>query len=313
MEFRQLRYFKVIADARSFAGGAQDLRVAQPALSRSIAKLEDEIGQGLFVRHSSGVSLTDAGRLLYDYATQVLGSVQELVEGMAASQSALLQGEVAFGAPQSIQATLVLPVAAEFLKEFPSCKLSLMQNSSGRLREHLLRGTIDMAILPNVSESGMHIRPLVRESMCLILPEGKRGEFADSIEVNDLLALPLVLTGYPDSLLLMMDRLFPRLSDSLNIRCEANSSSVLVDLVARGVGYGIAPSNVVSQIPDRQLDFVPIRGIDVTWAIAINWQSRGRRAVAEMERRIVASATQIIAAGHWPTGVVVADTPNGDF
>jgi LysR family nitrogen assimilation transcriptional regulator len=64
MELRQLRYFKAIADARSFLRAADQLYVAQPALSRSIAKLEEELGCSLFVRHSAGVSLTDPGARL---------------------------------------------------------------------------------------------------------------------------------------------------------------------------------------------------------------------------------------------------------
>jgi len=305
LELRQLRYFIEIADARSFAGGAQVLRVAQPALSRSIAKLEDEIGQSLFIRHSSGVSLTDAGLRLYDYAAQVLGSVQDLTEGMAAATKDSLQGEVAIGAPQSIQAMLALPVAAEFLIANPNCKLSLMQNSSGRLREHLIKGTIDLALLPNVSESGIFIRPIVRESMCLILPGEQRNEFRDCIEVNDLINQPLILTGYPDSLLLMIDRLFPRLSDSLNVRCEVNSSSIMADLVSRGVGYGVAPSNVIVQPSRTSLDYVPIRGIDITWSIAINWQRRGRRVVTDIERRLIQYTNDLVGSDNWPTSALV--------
>lgn len=77
MELRQLRYFKVIADERSFIRGAHHLAVAQPALSRSIARLEDEIGQLLFVRHSGGVALTDAGARFYDHANSVLRQQQD--------------------------------------------------------------------------------------------------------------------------------------------------------------------------------------------------------------------------------------------
>ena len=96
MDLRQLRYFKTIAEAHSFARGGQQLRVAQPALSRSVAKLEEEIGQSLFVRHSGGVTLTEAGALLYNHVTIVLRDMQRLTDEMAADMDTP-HGTVVFG------------------------------------------------------------------------------------------------------------------------------------------------------------------------------------------------------------------------
>src|ERR1700722_380436 len=90
VDLRQLRYFKIIADARSFVRGADHLHIAQPALSRSIAKLEEHVGHALFVRHSGGVTLTDAGRLLYRHADLVLKGMQRLTDEMAANAEDLL-------------------------------------------------------------------------------------------------------------------------------------------------------------------------------------------------------------------------------
>ncbi len=301
MELRQLRYFKVVADARSFARGSQDLRVAQPALSRSVAKLEEEIGHSLFIRHSAGVSLTDAGVRLYEYATQVLGSVRQLIEGMAAEDGAP-QGIVRLGAPQSIQSKLVLPAAAEFLSKFAACRLDLIQNSGARLRDRVAEGSLDLAIIPNTVEGGMHLTPLVRESICLICRQEDRASFADTVDLGDLLQLPVIITGHPDSLRLFIDRKFPHQGYALNVRSEVNSSSMLVELVTRSVGFGIAPCGVVAQKPE--LAFIPIRDLDVSWAIAVNWQRRGLRAVEELEKLIVRHVRELVGAGDWPTATI---------
>ena len=304
MEFRQLRYFKAIADARSFARGAQDLRVAQPALSRSIAKLEDELGKNLFIRHSGGVSLTDDGVRFYDYASQVLGSMKHLVEGMAAEDDQL-KGEISIGAPHSIQSILVLPVAAAFMAEYPLCKINIMQNSSARLRDHLAADRLDLAILPAGNESGVHLTPLVGESICLLMRPEDRKAFPDSVEIRDLIDLPLILTGYPDALLLMFDRLFPDQSRSLNVRCEVNSSSLLVDLVEKGAGIGVGPCSIIAQRPQSELAYVPIRGFETSWTIATNWQRRGLRAVSELERQLVRRGHDLLESGSWPTAIAL--------
>lgn len=300
MELRQLRYFKVVADARSFARGAEHLRVAQPALSRSVAKLEEEIGHHLFVRHSAGVSLTDAGVRFYQHATEVLGRVREMMEGMAAADD-VPRGTIALGAPQSMQSKLVLPVAARFLTTFPACRLDLIQNSSPRLREQVAEGSLDLALLPNTIEGGMHFTPLVREDICLICRPAERASFGEVVELGELLQLPLILTGYPDTLRLHIDRTFPHQGDDLNVRSEVNSSSMLVELVMRGVGFGIAPCSVVAQRAEHELAFVPIHGLEVAWAIATNWHRRGLRAVQELEALIVRSVREIVERGEWPT------------
>src|SRR5271170_4787784 len=118
MELRQLRYFKAIADARSFARGAHQLCVAQPALSRSIASLEGEIGQVVFFRHSAGVTLTDAGARLYEHAVGVLRRMQMLSDEMSADLGKP-HGVVSLGVPPAMQAVVTAPVVAAFLEEFP--------------------------------------------------------------------------------------------------------------------------------------------------------------------------------------------------
>ncbi len=78
-----MRYFKAVADASSFVCGAYYLNVAQPALSRPIAKLGDDVGQALFVRLNKGVSLTDAGERFYERPVAILESVRQLTDEMA--------------------------------------------------------------------------------------------------------------------------------------------------------------------------------------------------------------------------------------
>lgn len=303
MELRQLRYFKMVADAGSFARGAQDLRVAQPALSRSIAKLEDEMGTLLFVRHSAGISFTDAGRRFYEHATQVLGTVNELVEAMGAADGAP-RGTVTLGAPHSMVAKLTLPVATEFLSRFSHCRLDLIENSGARLRTQVAEGALDLAVVPNAADGGMHITPLFRESICLICRREDRHSFGERVDLTDILHLPLILTGYPGSLRLHIARQFPSQSDAMNVRSEVNSSAVVAELVLNEVGFGIAPAFLVANRTETELDFVPINDLTVSWKLASNWLRRGVRAVEEAERMIVGHVREAVESGLWPTAEI---------
>jgi LysR family transcriptional regulator, nitrogen assimilation regulatory protein len=303
LEIRQLRYFKFVADARSFAAAAQKLRVAQPALSRSIAKLEDELQCRLFIRHSAGVSLTDDGTKLYEHAESMLERLQGLIEDMSAGESEP-QGQVRLGSPRSVQSQFIVSVASDFIAQFSSCRLDLVENSGARLRGQLLDASLDLAIFPGGADAGMHITPLVREKICLICRTQDRSKFGYTLTLDELLPLPLILTGYPNSLKLSIERRAVHLVDQLIVRSEVNSSAALVDLVIAGAGYGIAPACVVAQCPEA-LSCVPVDQIEVEWVIATNWSRRGLAAVRRIEEMLIAAAHSQVKAGLWPMAEII--------
>ncbi len=84
MELRHLRYFRMVADERNFTRAAERLNIAQPPLSRQVRQLEDELGAALFVRGSRPLELTEAGRMLYEHAAQVLDRVEDIRAGVRA-------------------------------------------------------------------------------------------------------------------------------------------------------------------------------------------------------------------------------------
>ena len=305
MEIRQLRYFKAVADASSFVRGADYLNVAQPALSRSIAKLEDELGQSLFVRHSTGVSLTDAGFRFYDRAVDILERLRDLSDDMA-SHHGDFQGHVAVGAPQSIQAKLLLPVAATFMKRYPECRVDVVQGSSTYLRDRITDSALDIALLSNqMSPSGVHMEPLVSESPCLISPRSESHRFGTSVDLRELEGLPLILSGYPQSIKGLFDQIPSDFAEQLFVRSEVNSSAVVVDMVRQGAGFGIAPNCVIDSRVNDDLAFIPIRGHAIQWAVAVHRRRLGLRAIRELRDLLFERVRELASTGDWPTAKVL--------
>jgi LysR family transcriptional regulator, nitrogen assimilation regulatory protein len=304
VELRQLRYFKAIADARSFVRGADHLHVAQSALSRSIAKLEEQIGRLLFIRHSGGVTLTDAGVLLCAHADQILKGMQRLSDEMAADTQEP-RGLVSMGAPPSLQSALTAPVAARFIKAFPQAFLNVVQDSSARLREGASTGDLDVVVISSSGPSGgLHYTPLFTESLCLIYAaDSQRHLHLNDAHagLQDLVGIPLILCGYPDTMRLHLNQAFATVEEKPTVRCEVNSAALVADLVAHGAGVGVAPYGAIPQDNQRGLLVIPIRGLDASWMIATSFERIGSTAVQQLSMMIIDHARNSVAAGDWPT------------
>jgi LysR family nitrogen assimilation transcriptional regulator len=301
VELRQLRYFKAIADARSFVRGARQLYVAQPALSRSIARLEEEIGQPLFVRHSAGVTLTEAGIRLYDHVSSVLSRVQMLKDEMA-DEMGTPYGVISFGAPPSFQSVLTAPVVAAFLRAFPRVTLNVVQNTSVNLADGVTAGLIDVAVIKTpMPARGLRFTPLFTEGMCLVEKADSRPRFKRSIEVTELIGIPLLLCGYPNPLKLILEDIFQDSQVKPDFRCEVNTASLVIDLVLEGAGAGIVPSCAVASRNPSNFRITPINGLQSSWSIATSIERTASASVTQLSTMISNHVWKSVTSGTWPT------------
>jgi LysR family nitrogen assimilation transcriptional regulator len=303
VELRQLRYFKTIADAHSFVRGADHLHVAQSALSRAIAKLEEEIGSPLFIRHSDGVTLTDAGALFYEHCERVLRDVQRLKDEMAADLRTP-RGPVTFGAVPSLQSRLTVPVAGLYITAFPDARLRVVQDTSMRLREGVLAGQLDVVVCSTLATmQGLRSTPLFSENMFLICKQGANMGLDQEVTIHSLVGVPLIICGFPNTLGLYLDRAFAEINEKPTIHCEVNSAALVADLVAQGVGVGVAPPGVLSLHNSQGLVSAPIQGPRASWVLATSFERMGSTGVQQLSTMVIDHVRRSIARGDWPTAV----------
>jgi DNA-binding transcriptional LysR family regulator len=147
MELRHLRYFVAVAEERSFTRAAERLWVAQPGLSTQIRRLETELGVRVFDRHSRGVDLTDAGRVLLERARVVLAAAATAAatgDDVRAGLSGTLRLGVSGGPSWSGTSALL----RQFTVGRPQLELTLMQGPGGALWRDLRDGRLDALIAP---------------------------------------------------------------------------------------------------------------------------------------------------------------------
>ena len=146
MELRHLRYFLAVGEALNFTKAAGQLRVAQPALSRQVQDLEDEIGVDLMKRSPRGVTLTAEGKLFLDEVRELLRRADESVEKVRALARGEY-GELHVGYAPSPTVEILPPALAAFQKAVPRVKVLLHDLSSDELLAGLQNATLELAVM----------------------------------------------------------------------------------------------------------------------------------------------------------------------
>ncbi len=288
MELRSIKYFVAIAELGNISGAAKKLGIAQPALTRHIKQLEEELNTTLLNRLARGVQLTASGREFLEYANRIVAEVAQAKHEIT-GQGLKPAGSLVFGASPTISTILMPRVVADSLQELPDINLKLIEGRSIRLYDSLLTGVLDMAILTNPLPSyKLHLTPLITEPLCLIgianqLPKGR----ATDLEVLE--KMPLILTP---GMLFLVDRFQARKKLKLNVVAEIESIETIRSLVKAGEGVTIAPSTAFfDELNKNELDALTLEvdGLHRELVLASRTDNAHLPAVREISR-IVRSA-----------------------
>jgi LysR family transcriptional regulator, nitrogen assimilation regulatory protein len=298
MDLRSLRYFAAIVEHGSLTRAAEALRIAQPALSQHLKRLEEEFGCRLLARTPRGVVATESGRRLAQGAAQLLDAADHLrdaVRGMAATPA----GPAVIGVPTTFGPTVTAPLALEVRRLYPAVRLRVVEGLSGHMLEWLRNGAVDAALLFGVDEApGLVREELAKERLRLV---GRRDDpfFSgrDSVRLAEIPALPLVLPGRPHGVREEAERAALIARRPLNVAMEIDALEQIKTLVAEGVGYTILSGRVAAHGPDAaRLTGLPIIEPEIIRAIHLAWAadrplSHAARAVVDLLRRMPLNVT----------------------
>jgi len=265
LELRQLRYFKAIAEYGSFSEASLRLRVAQSALSRHTASLEQELGVALFERLPRGVTLTDSGTLLLDRAKDILERVQ-ITRGEVMAKAALPSGEVVIGTTSTTSRILYGPLAERFAKDYPNVRLKFVEGVPYVLLEGLDTDRIDLAVMVDPEASStLEFAPLVTEQEYLVGPFPSDFSANQPIDITSLASYPLILLPRPAGSRVKLDRLAREANIQLDVKHEVANIDVVKDFITRGLGLGILPQSSVSEeVSKKRFSVSPVQGLSIT-------------------------------------------------
>lgn len=191
MDLDQLRYFLQVAERQNFTRAAEDLLISQPALSRSIQKLEDELGQPVFERKSRSVALTDAGTLLQSRAQQVLTILEDTKAEITDDGQS---GRVRVGAIPTIAPYFLPEILRKFSRKHPKATLIVQENTTDALVKSCRQGEIDLAVLAlPLPAKYLEVEELFTEELLLVLPPDHPLVEKEKIRLSDVEHFPFVL------------------------------------------------------------------------------------------------------------------------
>ncbi len=307
MDFKQLTALVTVSDVGSVTKAARLLHLVQPAVSRHIRALEEELGVPLFERTRQGMTLTPAGEVLVERARRALLEL-ERARAEIRPDRGQVQGIVTIGLLDSTVEILSAPLVEAVARRHPGVELRLLGAFSGHLQQWLDDGAVDMTLLYNLeSTPSIFVTPLLHESLWAVAPPGVTHD-ADALTWNHVSRQPLVLPVAGHGLRILIDEALHVTDVEPTVVCQTNSMLLQKRLVASGSGWTVLPAaGVAGDVAAGRLNGGPLTDPEVSRTVVLALQRSGRvpPAVQVVATELVRAARRLVGDGAWPTARAV--------
>ena len=237
MDLRSIRYFVQIAELGSITRASQHLGIAQPALSRHVKSVEDELGTQLLVRLPRGVRLTGAGSQFLEHCRRIVRELGRAREELRTSPE-VPQGRVTLGLSPTTGPMLLPGVLERVRRQCPQVTLKVVEGFSTQLYDSLLTGRVDLAVLTSPAASrALRLLPLLSEPIVVLgspEPRGSRRFYT----LPELSKTPVVTT---EAIRSIVDEQLARYGARLNVEAEVDAVEAIRRLLLRGIGPAVMP------------------------------------------------------------------------
>ncbi|MCM3664021.1 LysR family transcriptional regulator [Mesobacillus subterraneus] len=269
MDTRQLSYFVQVAKDQSFTVAARHLHLSQPALSKMIKKLEEDLGVQLFDRSEHKMTLTDAGERLFEEGQKLLSDMEAITESILDTKN-LRTGNVSVGIPPVIGTCYFPPLIANFRHDYPGINLSIIENGAVTVYEMVEKGFVDLGlvILPELSDRIEYI-PVTEDEVVLVVHNDHPLASKDKVLFEDLKDESFALL---DETFLLHHHVIKACREAgfePNIYFKSSQWDFLTELVCLNQGISILPRPILARFNSQNIKQIPIEHPELKWRIAI--------------------------------------------
>lgn len=303
MEFHQLTYFLAAAQTQNFRKAAELCLVAQSALSRQIAALEDELEIALFTRNKKRVTLTTEGQ---EFALYVRNAMEQLREGqqLLSELQAGQRGTIRLGCIESLATAFLPALFASFHQQYPHVRLKVRVSHTTELITMVEQGEVELGLIldPHLQSELLIIKELFRQPLHLLvaaqhpLAQAK----APAVTLERIVGEPFLLLDEASSMGRITARIFAQRGLPLRPLLEIESVEGLKEMVRQGIGVTLTLPALIrpSQI-GRDLALVPIADLAEEFIFALVYRRVGP--ISRAARAFINAISQQSAQSEPPT------------
>lgn len=263
MELSQLEVFLTVARERRFSRAAEKLYRTQSAVSQTIKKLEQELGEALFDRSSREGVLTDAGQVLFEYAQKLLNLRQDARESLAELRE-LQKGKLVIAANE-FTALYLLPVLSEFRRLHPMIRIIVQRSLGSRIPDDVLQHSAELGVLSyKPEEPRLHSIVAYLDELVFVVPPKHPLAAAKQVSIRQLGAesfvAHIVSSPYREKVL----QTFQKYKTPLHMGLELPTLQAIKQFVAMGNGVALIPEiSVENEVARGELIRIPVKELRV--------------------------------------------------
>lgn len=268
MDIRQLNYFLEVARKKSITKAADSLHISQPALSKMIKGLEDEIGMPLFIRSNKLNEITDAGLVVMEFAKKMT-TIMEEMKSTLNDMTNLLRGKIHIGIPPIIGSLFFPKVIAKFHHQFPNVEINITEYGGARVVKSVEEGEFELgvAVLP-INEDEYDVYPIVEEEMKLLVPVNHPFSSRDSVQLLDLKEEEFIFYNEEFALYGMMRNEFIHAGFEPKILFKSSQWDFMTEMVAASLGVTILPESISQRAAHKEIKMVAL-DLPILWKLAV--------------------------------------------
>ncbi|MGG4662409.1 LysR family transcriptional regulator [Providencia vermicola] len=283
MDIRSLRYFVEVVQLNGFSRAAEHLFVTQPAISRSIKKLEDELGYTLLIRENEGVRLTDEGTILLAHAKQILAQFKSMEQALK-EKSGPLAGVLPVGLPPVIASTYFADIIMAFSLRYPQVELKILELGTRKMRDAMLNGEVETAaVMLPFDDERFDLDIFSTDRLMLLVNEQHPLSRRDSVKFVELINEPFIF--FSDDF---------RINELVTSACgiygykpvisgRSSHLDLVTAMVRAGVGITLLPDSMWHKTSSAGLSIIPVIEPILAYDLALatlknNRQSRRAKA-----------------------------------
>ena len=263
MDYDQLASFLEVAKLNSFSRAAEKLYRTQPAVSQAIRKLEDELSEALFDRSSRDGHLTDAGRVLHDYAQKLLNLRGEAAAALVEMRE-MRKGKLNIAANE-YTCLYLLPVLDEFRRRCPMIKVSVQRSLASHISQELINHNAEFGLLSfRPEDRGLRSIVVYRDELAFVVPPGHSLANAREVGIRQLGAESFIAHIVPSPYRAKVLETFRQRKVPLNMNVELPTTEAIKKFVAAGNGVALIPGICVqAEVARGELVHIPVRDLRI--------------------------------------------------